>query len=133
MAEAAGVFEDGVFRKGDVRLSDRAGNKILPIGNDRFASVAETSVFIDKTMLIADVLDKGPAVTLFCRPRRFGKSLNLSMLQRFFEIPVGVDELRRLVRGAGHMGRPRWTLPDPSGRLSGCAVHAQQLEERELS
>lgn len=92
MAEAAGVFEDGVFRKGDVRLSDRAGNKILPIGNDRFASVAETSVFIDKTMLIADVLDKGPAVTLFCRPRRFGKSLNLSMLQRFFEIPVGVDE-----------------------------------------
>ncbi|MFR0868991.1 MAG: AAA family ATPase, partial [Adlercreutzia sp.] len=36
--------------------------------------------------------DKGPAVTLFCRPRRFGKSLNLSMLQRFFEIPVGVDE-----------------------------------------
>ena len=83
MAEAAGVFEDGVFRKGDVRLSDRAGNKILPIGNDRFASVAETSVFIDKTMLIADVLDKGPAVTLFCRPRRFGTSLNLSMLQRF--------------------------------------------------
>ena len=61
MAEAAGVFEDGVFRKGDVRLSDRAGNKILPIGNDRFASVAETSVFIDKTMLIADVLDKGPS------------------------------------------------------------------------
>ena len=48
-------------------------------------------MFIDKTMLIADVLDKGPAVTLFCRPRRFGKSLNLSMLQRFFEIPVGVD------------------------------------------
>lgn len=91
MAETAGVFEDGVFRKGDVRLSDRAGNKILPIGNDRFASVAETSVFIDKTMLIADVLDKGPAVTLFCRPCRFGKSLNLSMLQRFFEIPVGVD------------------------------------------
>lgn len=91
MAQALGVFEEGVFRKGDVRLSDRAGNKILPIGNDRFASVAETSVFIDKTMLIADVLDKGPAVTLFCRPRRFGKSLNLSMLQRFFEIPVGVD------------------------------------------
>ena len=92
MAQALGVFEEGVFRKGDVRLSDRAGNKILPIGNDRFASVAETSVFIDKTMLIADVLDKGPAVTLFCRPRRFGKSLNLSMLQRFFEIPVGADE-----------------------------------------
>lgn len=64
MAQAKGVFENGVFRKGEVRLSDRSGNKILPIGNDRFASVAETSVFIDKTMLIADVLDKGPSATL---------------------------------------------------------------------
>ena len=41
-----------------MRLSDRAGNKILPIGNDRFASVAETSVFIDKTMLIAHRLSR---------------------------------------------------------------------------
>ncbi|MFR5092191.1 MAG: hypothetical protein ACLTDR_09555 [Adlercreutzia equolifaciens] len=50
MAEAAGVFEDGVFRKGDVRLSDRGGQQdTASIGNDRFASVAETSVFIDKT------------------------------------------------------------------------------------
>ena len=85
MAEAAGVFEDGVFRKGDVRLSDRAGNKILPIGNDRFASVAETSVFIDKTMLIADVLDKGPrghAVLPAASVRQVAQSLHAAALLR---------------------------------------------------
>lgn len=86
------ALEGGVWRQGDARLSDRAGYKVLPVGSSSFETVARTSVFVDKSMLIADVLRKGPAVTLFCRPRRFGKSLNLSMLQRFLEIPVGADE-----------------------------------------
>lgn len=81
----------GVFRKGDVRLSDLAGRRKLPIGNSNFLTVVESSVFVDKSMLIADVLDGDSSVTLYCRPRRFGKSLNLSMLQRFFEEPSPSD------------------------------------------
>ena len=64
---------------------------MLPIGDDLFVTTIENSVFIDKSMLIADVVDSGYKATLFCRPRRFGKSLNLSMLQRFFEIPSPED------------------------------------------
>lgn len=41
--------------------------------------------FIDKTLLIKDLLDNKASVNLFTRPRRFGKTLNMSMLQYFFE------------------------------------------------
>lgn len=88
MAEAPGVYGNGIYRVGDVRISDLAGRRMLPIGNSNFAACVESSVFVDKTMLIADVLDGGSTATLFCRPRRFGKSLSISMLQRFFETPV---------------------------------------------
>lgn len=90
MGEAA-TFENGIYRQGRARLSDLCGEKGLAIGNSNFEAVVRTSVFVDKSMLIADILKSRAAVTLFCRPRRFGKSLNLSMLQRFFEIPVGAD------------------------------------------
>lgn len=49
--------------------------------------MAADSVYVDKTQLIADLLDSNYAVTLFCRPRRFGKSLNLTMMRTFFELP----------------------------------------------
>ena len=58
-------------------------------------SVVEKSVFVDKSMLIADVIDSGAMALLFCRPRRFGKSLNLSMIQRFLEIPSPSDPVAR--------------------------------------
>lgn len=58
---------------------------MLPIGDDTFATCVANSVLIDKTMLIADVLDSGFKATLFCHPHRFGKSLNLNTTQRFFE------------------------------------------------
>jgi hypothetical protein len=41
--------------------------------------------FVDKTLLIKDIIDNKAAVNLFTRPRRFGKTLNMSMLQYFFE------------------------------------------------
>ncbi|MBQ8913506.1 MAG: AAA family ATPase [Lachnospiraceae bacterium] len=47
--------------------------------------------YIDKTMLIDDVIEKGGAVTLFTRPRRFGKTLALSMLRTFFELEYDYD------------------------------------------
>ncbi|WP_165248856.1 AAA family ATPase [Adlercreutzia sp. ZJ141] len=91
MAHNVVISENGVYCKDGARLSDRSGRKMLPIGNDDFITVAQNSIFVDKTMLIADVLNSGSVATLFCRPRRFGKSLNLSMLQRFFEIPSPDD------------------------------------------
>lgn len=67
-------------------LSDRSGRKRLPIGGDGFERAVEDCVVIDKTMLIADLLDSGNLVTLFCRPRRFGKTFNMSMLRAFFDV-----------------------------------------------
>ena len=64
---------------------------MLPIGDDTFATCVANSMLIDNSMLIADVLDSGFKATLFCRPHRFGKSLNLNMTQRFFETPSKSD------------------------------------------
>ena len=77
----------GIWIAPGARVIDRTGRKMLPIGRDGFVPAAEGSVVIDKTMLMADVLDSGYTVTLFCRPRRFGKTLNMSMMKAFFEAP----------------------------------------------
>ena len=59
----------------------------LPIGIDDFEKLRKNDFYyIDKTGLIKDLLDNWGEVTLFTRPRRFGKSLNMSMLQSFFSI-----------------------------------------------
>ncbi|MCM1179505.1 MAG: ATP-binding protein [Clostridium sp.] len=61
-------------------------HKPLPIGIDNFEKlITRGYYFMDKTMLIAELLDKKGDVNLFTRPRRFGKTLNMSMLQYFFE------------------------------------------------
>jgi hypothetical protein len=60
--------------------------KALPIGVDNFEMlVTRGYYFIDKTMFIRELLEKKSNVNLFTRPRRFGKTLNMSMLQYFFE------------------------------------------------
>ena len=60
--------------------------KPLPIGVDIFKQlITEGYYYIDKTLLIKDLLDNKGKVNLFTRPRRFGKTLNISMLQYFFE------------------------------------------------
>ena len=66
--------------------SDEMEFKPLPIGIDNFEMlITRGYYFIDKTLLIKDLLDNKAAVNLFTRPRRFGKTLNMSMLQYFFE------------------------------------------------
>ena len=63
---------------------------MLPIGIEDFKEIREEGYYyVDKTALIEQVLEKRSKVTLFTRPRRFGKSLNMSMLKRFFEIEIG--------------------------------------------
>ena len=60
--------------------------KPLPIGVDNFEKVIKDGYcYIDKTMFIKELLDLKGEVNLFTRPRRFGKTLNLSMLRYFFE------------------------------------------------
>ena len=60
--------------------------KALPIGVDNFERViTDGYYYIDKTMMIKELLDLKGEVNLFTRPRRFGKTLNLSMLRYFFE------------------------------------------------
>ena len=60
--------------------------KILPIGIDDFKKIVEEDYyFIDKTEMIKDLLTYKTEVTLITRPRRFGKTLNMSMLRYFFE------------------------------------------------
>ena len=62
-----------------------------PIGNDDFKSLRENDgYYVDKTKLIEDILNsKNTKVFLFTRPRRFGKSLNMSMLDAFFNMKYG--------------------------------------------
>ncbi len=61
--------------------------KKLPIGIDGFDKIRMNDFYyVDKTMFIADLLHNWGEVNLFTRPRRFGKSLNMSMLKSFFEI-----------------------------------------------
>ena len=61
--------------------------KRLPVGIENFEEFsAENFYYVDKTMFIAELLQNWGKVNLFTRPRRFGKSLNMSMLKCFFEI-----------------------------------------------
>lgn len=61
-------------------------NAMLPVGIENFEEIrAEGYYYVDKTRMIEDLLNRRSKVTLFTRPRRFGKSLNMSMLQHFLE------------------------------------------------
>ena len=63
----------------------------LPIGIDNFEKIRkENFYYVDKTKLIEQLLERWGEVNLFTRPRRFGKTLNMSMLKYFFEI--GTDQ-----------------------------------------
>lgn len=68
--------------------------KVLPIGNDQFRDVRERGAYyVDKTLMIRDFIDYGNIAALITRPRRFGKSLNMTMLRDFFDITQNSLEL----------------------------------------
>lgn len=92
--------QNGTWTLDGARIIDRAGDKRLPVGDDGFSRSISRSVLVDKTMLIADVIDSDSTVTLFCRPRRFGKTLNMTMLKSFFEgAPGACDSTAGLFKG----------------------------------
>lgn len=66
--------------------------KKIGIGYENYKQFIDQDMYyVDKTLLVRDILEKGGAVTLLTRPRRFGKTLGLSMLRTFFELEHGPD------------------------------------------
>ena len=63
-----------------------AGKKLpLPIGISDYRKASKEYYYVDKTLLIRDFIDERPQVSLFTRPRRFGKTLNMDMLRVFLK------------------------------------------------
>ena len=66
----------------------------FPLGIDNFRELVEEQYyFVDKTYFIKDLLDTRAKVTLLTRPRRFGKTLTLSMLKEFFDVNTAGSNL----------------------------------------
>ena len=68
-----------------VRAKSRPKHLPLPVGVSDYRLASAEYYYIDKTMMLKDFIDERPMVTLFTRPRRFGKTLNMDMLRTFFE------------------------------------------------
>ena len=77
---------DGRVSSGKYIRTENAALRTLPIGISDYVRAQSEYYYVDKTMLIKEFLDKKPLVSLFTRPRRFGKTLNMDMLRVFFEI-----------------------------------------------
>lgn len=78
---ADGRVVSGKYAKPDTP----GGKKALPVGISDYVRAQSDYYYVDKTLLIRDILDRNALVTLFTRPRRFGKTLNMDMLRVFFE------------------------------------------------
>lgn len=68
-----------------VQAKSRPKHLPLPVGVSDYRLASTEYYYIDKTMMLKDFIDERPMVTLFTRPRRFGKTLNMDMLRTFFE------------------------------------------------
>ncbi len=78
--------DDGRVSSGKyIRRDVSEKRKTLPIGISDYIRAQSEYYYVDKTLLIKEFLDKRPLVSLFTRPRRFGKTLNMDMLRVFFE------------------------------------------------
>ena len=72
-------------RSGKKAVAKRGKKLPLPIGISDYRKASSEYYYVDKTLLIRDFIDERPQVSLFTRPRRFGKTLNMDMLRVFFE------------------------------------------------
>ena len=123
-----GRYEAGIYRMGDVRIMDRSAEKRLPIGYDGFETVADRSLFVDKSLLVADILGGNYPITLFCRPRRFGKTLAMTMLKAFFEIPVDGIDKAPLFEGLAIWDACDGRYPGPSESQTTIFFHAKRCK-----
>jgi len=109
--------------------------KILPIGIDDFRKLRESkkeNYYVDKTLMIEDFLDYSKFVTLITRPRRFGKTLNMTMLRDFFDI---TQDSRQIFEGLAIMdtvyANEINSVPIVSLSLKGCT--GDTMEKLKLS
>ena len=72
------------MNKGGVIMKEE-GKLPLPVGVSDYCTASEFYYYVDKTLMIKEILDERSMVSLFLRPRRFGKTLNMDMLRVFFE------------------------------------------------
>lgn len=86
------IIPDHAQKPADKRMRSKAPardmqtmRRPLPVGVSDFRDACSNYYYVDKTMLIKDFLDERAKVSLFTRPRRFGKTLNMDMLRVFFE------------------------------------------------
>lgn len=75
----------GVAHAFGARLLNHADNAALPVDAHDFSDAINRCLLVDKTMFIADILDGEAPVALCCRPKGFGKSMNLSMLKCYLD------------------------------------------------
>lgn len=83
--EAAKEGRSWLIPESAVHPNSEKRRKPLPIGISDFKTATTDYYYVDKTLLIRVFLDTRPMVSLFTRPRRFGKPLNMDMLRVFFE------------------------------------------------
>jgi len=76
---------DGRVRTGAYKKAPSKARLPLPVGISDYRVASREYYYVDKTLMIRDFLDERPQVSLFTRPRRFGKTLNMDMLRTFFE------------------------------------------------
>lgn len=76
---------DGRVKSGMYKKSTDANRLPLPIGISDYRLASSEYYYIDKTLMLRDFIDERPMVSLFTRPRRFGKTLNMDMIRTFFE------------------------------------------------
>lgn len=100
------LIPDDAVRPVDKRVSSgkyakkkAANNKPLPIGISDYVRAQADYYYVDKTLLIKEFLDQKPLVSLFTRPRRFGKTLNMDMLRVFLRfqrrIQVNISRIKQ--------------------------------------
>lgn len=77
--------QDRRIKSGVYRKNAPIQHLPLPVGVSDYRLASSEYYYIDKTMMIKDFIDERPMVSLFTRPRRFGKTLNMDMLRTFFE------------------------------------------------
>ncbi len=87
--------ERGVIRTAGALLTDASGHCQVSAGSDIFPVVFTHGVFVDKSLLIRDIASHYGRAALFCRPRRFGKTLAATMLKDFFECAPCADPAAR--------------------------------------
>ena len=87
------------MKKEKIKEEDTDKKKNLPVGIDNFeVMIQKDYYYFDKTGLIKEILESGTLSILFTRPRRFGKSLNMSMLKYFFDVKNNAEN-RKLFDG----------------------------------